>query len=189
MRPPEAIWTGIIINNIREITHFFSLHDSIQFTSQQSGWDLNSFLQIACLSQWTMKRVNRGYANLPIHYDLLTKSALPFSPWICNPGKNIWIRHKVFNFRAPKMDESANRCNCRIRKSVKILLWIRNPGKNIFKICRSICLFSPLVNAPAAQSYLLQALVYIKAGIKIHYIRYLSIWLWLFKSWIAQSTG
>ena len=61
-------------------------------------------------------------------------------------------------------------------------------AKYIFKIRRSVCLFTPLVNALAAQSYLLQTLVYIEAGIKIHYIRYLSIWLWLFKSWIEQST-
>ena len=45
-----------------------------------------------------------------------------------------------------KMNESAIRCNCRIRKSVKILLWIRNPGKtgkDIFKIRRSVRLFIP----------------------------------------------
>ena len=42
------------------------------------------------------------------------------------------------------MDEFAIRCSCRIRKSVKILLWIQNPGKNIFKICQSICLFTSL---------------------------------------------
>ena len=101
--------------------------------------------------------------------------------------QNIWIKHQVWNL-AQTMDESANRCNCRIRKSVTISLWIRNPGKNIFKIRRSVCLYTPLINALAAQSYLLQVLVYIKAGIEIHYIRYLSIWLWLFKSWIALST-
>ena len=38
-----------------------------------------------------------GYANPPIHYDLLTKYALPFSPWIQNPGKNILITCKVQN--------------------------------------------------------------------------------------------
>ena len=38
-----------------------------------------------------------GYANPPIRYDLLTKSTLPFSPWIRNPGKNILITRKVQN--------------------------------------------------------------------------------------------
>ena len=38
-----------------------------------------------------------GYANPPNRYDLLTKCALPFSPWIRNPGKNIWITRKVQN--------------------------------------------------------------------------------------------
>ena len=42
-----------------------------------------------------------GYANPPICYDLLTKSALPFSPWIRNPGKNILITRKVQN-QGPK---------------------------------------------------------------------------------------
>ena len=45
---------------------------------------------------------------------------------------------------AQKMDEFAIHCSCRIRKSVKISLWIRNPGRNIFKIRRSIRLFTSL---------------------------------------------
>ena len=45
--------------------------------------------------------------------------------------------------RAQKMAESAIRWNYRIRESVKISLWIRNPGKNIFKIRRSVHLFTP----------------------------------------------
>ena len=59
-------------------------------------------------------------------------------PWVRNPGKNILILHTMSKIRAPKIDESAICCNCRIRKSVKILLWIRNSSKNIFKISRSV---------------------------------------------------
>ena len=83
-----------------------------------------------------------GYANLPIRYDLLTKSALPFSTWIRNPGKNILITCKVQNL-GPK--NRSIRSNGGIRKSIKISLWIRNPGKTIFKICRSVHPFTPLI--------------------------------------------
>ena len=53
--------------------------------------------------------------------------------------------------RAQKIDESAFRCSCRILKSVKISLWIPNPGKNIFKICRSVHLFTPLFTGSKSQ--------------------------------------
>ena len=46
--------------------------------------------------------------------------------------------------RAQKSMKTANCCNCKIRKSVKILLWIRNPGENTFRIRRSVSLFTPL---------------------------------------------
>ena len=36
-----------------------------------------------------------GIANPPIRYDLLTKSAVKFSQWIRNPGKNICVTRKV----------------------------------------------------------------------------------------------
>ena len=85
--------------------------------------------------------VNRG---MQIRYDLLTKSAVKFSPWIRNPGRNICTTRKV-QIRGQKIDESAFLCSCKIRKSVKISLWIRNPGINIFKIRRSVRLFTPLL--------------------------------------------
>ena len=59
----------------------------------------------------------QGYTNLPIRYDLLTK----FRP-------ESEIRAKIYKLqvkskiRAQKIDESAIRCNCRIRKSVKMSL-------------------------------------------------------------------
>ena len=46
--------------------------------------------------------------------------------------------------RAQKSIKTANRCNCRIRKSVKILLWIQNPGENTVRIRWSVSLFTPL---------------------------------------------
>ena len=60
------------------------------------------------------------------------------------------LRAKIFELHAKskiwaqKIDESSIRWNCRIRKSVKISPWIRNLGKNIFKIRRSVRLFTPL---------------------------------------------
>ena len=44
-------------------------------------------------------------------------------------GAKIFVLHAKSKIRAQKIDESAFRCSCRIRKSVKITLWIRNPGK------------------------------------------------------------
>ena len=52
--------------------------------------------------------------------------------------------------RAQKSMKTANRCNCRIRKSVKILLWIRNPGENTVRIRWSVSLFTPLLYIAAA---------------------------------------
>ena len=57
----------------------------------------------------------------------------------------ILLLHAKSKIRAPKLDESEIRCNCRIWKSVKISFWIRNPGKKIFKIRRSVRLFTPLL--------------------------------------------
>ena len=51
--------------------------------------------------------------------DPFTKSALPFSPWIRNPGKNIWITRKVQNPGPKNRSIPDIRCNCRIRKFVK----------------------------------------------------------------------
>ena len=59
-------------------------------------------------------------------------------------GAKIFVLHAKSKIRAQKIDESAFRCSCRIRKSVKISLWIRNPCKNISKIRRSVRLFTPL---------------------------------------------
>ena len=53
--------------------------------------------------------------------------------------------HAKSKIWAQKIDESAIRCNCRIRRSIKISLWIWNPGKNIFKIHQSVRLLTPLV--------------------------------------------
>ena len=82
-------------------------------------------------------------ANPLIRCDLLTESAVKILP-----ESEIWAKtlllHAKSKMWAQKMDEFAIHCSCRIRKSVKISLWIRNPGKNIFKICRSICLFTSL---------------------------------------------
>ena len=50
---------------------------------------------------------------------------IKFSPWIRNPGKKNFITQKVQN-PGPKKDKSANRCFCRIRKSVKISPLFRN---------------------------------------------------------------
>ena len=85
-----------------------------------------------------------GYANLPIRYDLLTKSALQLLHWIQNPGKKILITRKVQNL-GPKIYESTIHCDCRIQKSIKMSLWIWHPGKNIFKIRQSIRLFIPFL--------------------------------------------
>ena len=46
MRPAAATLTRININNIQEITHFFTLHDSIQFTSQGGIWTHSSRLHV-----------------------------------------------------------------------------------------------------------------------------------------------
>ena len=46
--------------------------------------------------------------------------------------------------RTQKIDETVNRCKFRIRRSVEISLWIRNPSKIIFRILRSVGLFTPL---------------------------------------------
>ena len=82
-------------------------------------------------------------ANPLIRCDLLTESAIKILP-----ESEIWAKihllHAKSKFCSQKMDEFAIHCSCRIRKSVKISLWIRNPGKNIFKIRRSICLFTSL---------------------------------------------
>ena len=86
----------------------------------------------------------QGYTNLPIRYDLLTKSALQLLQWIQNPGKKILITRKGQN-PGPKIYESAIHCDCRIQKSKKISLWIWNPGKTIFKIRQSIRLFIPFL--------------------------------------------
>ena len=87
---------------------------------------------------------DKGYTNLPIRYDLLTKSALQLLQWIQNPGKKILITRKGQN-PGPKIYESAIHCDCRIQKSKKISLWIWNPGKTIFKIRQSIRLFIPFL--------------------------------------------
>ena len=80
-----------------------------------------------------------GYANPSIRYDLLTKSAVK-----SEIRAKIFVLHAMSKIRAQKIYESAFRCSCRIRKPVKISLWIRNPGKNIFKIRRSVRLFTPV---------------------------------------------
>ena len=44
-----------------------------------------------------------------------------------------------------KINETANHCNFRIRKYFKISLWILNLGKIIFRIRRSVGLFTPFL--------------------------------------------
>ena len=94
-----------------------------------------------------MRGVNRGmqicrsvmvyWPNPPLKFRPESEMRKIFFCFTQNPksGPKKWM-----------MNESAIRCNCRIRKSVKILLWIRNPGKtgkDIFKIHRSVRLFIP----------------------------------------------
>ena len=86
-----------------------------------------------------------GYANPPIHYNLLIYwPNPPLLPASEIRAKTLLLPAKS-KIRAQKMAESAIRWNYRIRESVKISLWIRNPGKNISKICRSVHLFTPLI--------------------------------------------
>ena len=47
--------------------------------------------------------------------------------------------------RTQKINETAYRCNFRIRKYFKISLWILNLGKIIFRIRRSVGLFTPFL--------------------------------------------
>ena len=94
---------------------------------------------------WFKEGGEKGCANPSIRYDLLTKSAL-----ILNFRPESEIRAKIFvlhaksKIQAQKIDDTAFHCSCRIQKSVNISLWIRNPSKNIFKIRRSVRLFTPL---------------------------------------------
>ena len=77
---------------------------------------------------------------------------LPNPPFHFRPESE--IRAKIFELhakskiRAQIIGESSIRCNCRIRKSVKISLKIRNLGKNIFKLHRSVRLSTPLYITP-----------------------------------------
>ena len=70
-----------------------------------------------------------------------------------NKTKHFWrsLRSRIrtlsqakSKLRAQKSMKTANRCNCRIRKSVKIVLWIRNPGENTVRIRWYVSLFTPL---------------------------------------------
>ena len=79
---------------------------------------------------------------MPIHYDLLNKSANTISLWIRNTGK-IVFKHAQSKIRVQKMDDSAIRCHCRIRNSVKISLWIQNLGKNFSKSTNPLAYLSP----------------------------------------------
>ena len=107
-------------------------------------------LSLSCLSPFLLSygTVSRG------GWKRVCKSTDPL--WFINEiyssifALNPKSRQKYFNYmQSPKSapnvtDESAIRCNCRIRKSVKISLWMRNPGQNIFKIHQSIHLCTPL---------------------------------------------
>ena len=101
----------------------------------------NLLMRVFQGSWGTRRRVNR---SMQILRSVMIYSPNP--PLKSRPESEIRqiCLHAKSKIRAQNIDESAIRCNCRIRKSVKIILSIRNPGKNIFKLRRSVRLFTPL---------------------------------------------
>ena len=102
-------------------------------------WSHSSSRQLGSLLTATQdtRTVRRGWIGV-------CKSALNFRPESEIRAK-IFVLHAKSKIRAQKnINESAFCCSCRILKSVRISLWIRNPGKNIFKIRRSVRLFTRL---------------------------------------------
>lgn len=99
---------------------------------------------------WKRSGVNSGRQ---IHWSVIILNLLTNQPLKFCLESEIWAKISSFyaksKIRAQKLDVSAICCNCWIWKSVKILLRIWNLGKNIFKIHRSIGLFTSLKKGQA----------------------------------------
>lgn len=104
--------------------------------SQHPGlgqWSVTILWNVASLNSWQNKTTIITKQNKTKHFWWSFRATI----WT-------YLLQAKSKIRAQKMDETTIRCNCRICKCVKILLWIWNPGEIIFKICWSADLFTPL---------------------------------------------